>query len=73
MTAPRTPSWPLDFDFFELLDAVTIARSRKHIQAFYDTSEIGELPGTAPAAVDSYAALPDLQGCPGFNDDLRSS
>ncbi|WP_211252295.1 helicase-related protein [Marinobacterium jannaschii] len=34
----------LDFDFFELLDAVTIARSRKHIQTFYDTSEIGQFP-----------------------------
>ena len=32
----------LDFDFFELLDSVTIARSRKHIQAFYDTTEIGK-------------------------------
>src|SRR5689334_21778851 len=31
----------LDFDFFELLDSVTIARSRRHIQAFYDTTEIG--------------------------------
>ena len=27
----------LDFDFFELLDSVTIARSRRHIQTFYDT------------------------------------
>ncbi|MCV5480545.1 hypothetical protein OFN48_34910, partial [Escherichia coli] len=27
----------LDFDFFELLDSVTIARSRKHITTFYDT------------------------------------
>jgi len=34
----------LDFDFFELLDSVTIARSRKHIQTFYDTSEIGQFP-----------------------------
>lgn len=34
----------LDFDFFELLDSVTIARSRKHIQSFYDTSEIGTFP-----------------------------
>lgn len=34
----------LDFDFFELLDAVTIARSRKHIQAFYDTTDIGPFP-----------------------------
>mgnify|MGYP005842848227 CR=1 FL=1 len=34
----------LDFDFFELLDAVTIARSRKHIETFYDTKDIGEFP-----------------------------
>jgi superfamily II DNA or RNA helicase len=43
----RTPSAilsSLDFDFFELLDAVTIARSRRHITTFYDTKEIGEFP-----------------------------
>ncbi len=34
----------LDFDFFELLDSVTIARSRKHIQKYYDTKEIGPFP-----------------------------
>ncbi len=34
----------LDFDFFELLDAVTIARSRKHIENFYDTRDIGRFP-----------------------------
>ena len=27
----------LDFDFFEVLDSVTIARSRKHIERYYDT------------------------------------
>ncbi len=34
----------LDFDFFELLDSVTIARSRKHIETFYDTKDIGTFP-----------------------------
>jgi hypothetical protein len=34
----------LDFEFFELLDRVTIARSRKHIEAHYDTAEIGTFP-----------------------------
>lgn len=34
----------LDFDFFELLDSVTIARSRRHITTFYDMKEIGEFP-----------------------------
>lgn len=34
----------LDFDFFEVLDSVTIARSRKHIEKYYDTAEIGKFP-----------------------------
>ncbi len=34
----------LDFDFFRLLDAVTIARSRKHIQQYYDMTDIGTFP-----------------------------
>lgn len=34
----------LDFDFFELLDSVTIARSRKHIEKYYDMAELGEFP-----------------------------
>lgn len=34
----------LDFDFFELLDSVTIARSRKHIEKYYNVSEIGKFP-----------------------------
>ena len=34
----------LDYDFFELLDSVTIARSRKHIQTFYGTRDIGSFP-----------------------------
>lgn len=34
----------LDFDFFELLDSVTIARSRKHIEKYYDIAEIGKFP-----------------------------
>ncbi|MDD4428981.1 MAG: helicase-related protein [Paludibacter sp.] len=34
----------LDFDFFELLDSVTIARSRKHIEKYYNMAEVGEFP-----------------------------
>lgn len=34
----------LDFDFFEVLDSVTIARSRRHIEKYYDTTEIGKFP-----------------------------
>jgi len=41
---PRAILDALDFDFFELLDSVTIARSRRHIQTFYDTKDIGHFP-----------------------------
>lgn len=34
----------LDFDFFTMLDSVTIARSRKHIEKYYDTAAIGKFP-----------------------------
>lgn len=34
----------LDFDFFELLDSVTIARSRRHIERYYNTADIGKFP-----------------------------
>lgn len=34
----------LDFDFFELLDSVTIARSRKHIERYYNAEKIGKFP-----------------------------
>lgn len=34
----------LNFDYFKLLDLVTIARSRKHIEKYYDTTDIGKFP-----------------------------
>ncbi len=34
----------LDFEFFEVLDQVTVARSRKHIQRHYDMSALGPFP-----------------------------
>ena len=34
----------LDFDFFEVLDSVTIARSRRHIEKYYNTEQIGRFP-----------------------------
>ena len=54
----RTPAAileSLDFDFFELLDSVTIARSRKHIQKFYDTRDIGPLSPTGTNPCHSIA------------------
>lgn len=57
----------LDFDFFELLDSVTIARSRKHIERFYDTSEIGSFPERLkPLAF--HPPLTDRSDVIGFND-----
>lgn len=57
----------LDFDFFELLDSVTIARSRRHIQAFYDTSKIGVFPKRLkPLSVRE--PLSDLTDVPTFNE-----
>ncbi|OLT43328.1 helicase [Serinicoccus sp. CNJ-927] len=57
----------LDFDFFELLDSVTIARSRKHIQAFYDTTEIGVFPKRRPP-ISIREPLTDLPEAPSFNE-----
>jgi len=34
----------LGFDYFKLLDMLTIARSRKHVQRYYGTSETGQFP-----------------------------
>ena len=33
-----------DFDFFRILDQVTVARSRSHIQRYYDAAAIGPFP-----------------------------
>lgn len=38
----------LDFDFFTMLDSVTIARSRKQVESHYNTSEIGKFPERMP-------------------------
>ena len=44
----------LDFDFFEILDSLTIARSRKHITTYYDTTDIGKFPErNKPVSVQS--------------------
>ena len=57
----------LDFDFFELLDSVTIARSRKHIQKYYDTSEIGTFPTRLPP-VSKQPPLTDLKDAISYNE-----
>jgi len=47
----RAPSRLLDmlgFDYFKLLDLLTIARSRKHIEKYYGTAETGRFPDRLP-------------------------
>ena len=47
----RTPSRlveMLGFDYFTLLDHLTIARSRRHIQKYYGTQETGRFPDRRP-------------------------
>ena len=57
----------LDFDFFELLDSVTIARSRKHIEKYYNTSDIGKFPKRLPP-ISLRPCLTDLSGEINYND-----
>src|SRR5699024_897158 len=57
----------LDFDFFELLDSVTIARSRKHIAKYYHTSAIGKFPERLPP-VSLRPTLTDLNDAINYND-----
>lgn len=56
----------LDFEFFELLDSVTIARSRKHIEAHYDTSSIGTFPTRRPP-ISFRPPLTDREDVPPFD------
>lgn len=57
----------LDFDFFDLLDSVTIARSRRHITTFYDTKEIGDFP-TRRKPLSFHSPLTHRQDVIGFNE-----
>lgn len=57
----------LDFDFFEVLDSVTIARSRKHIQKYYDTSEIGTFPERLKP-ISLSPKLTDLESAINYNE-----
>lgn len=57
----------LDFDFFEVLDSVTIARSRKHIQKYYDTSDIGTFP-TRLKPISLRPPLTNLKKATNYNE-----
>ena len=56
----------LDFDFFELLDSVTIARSRKHIEKYYDTTDIGKFP-TRKKPISLRPVLTNLESATNYN------
>ena len=57
----------LSFDFFEVLDSVTIARSRKHIEQYYDTTDIGKFP-TRLTPIARRPHLTDLDSAINYND-----
>ena len=57
----------LSFDFFEVLDSVTIARSRKHIEAYYDTAAIGRFP-TRLTPISRRPSLTDLPCAINYNE-----
>ena len=57
----------LSFDFFEVLDSVTIARSRKHIEQYYDTTDIGKFPERLKP-ISRSPKLTDLPTAVSFND-----
>jgi len=50
-----------NFDFFKLLDSVTIARSRKHIEKYYDINKIGKFPNRLKP-VTHHAVITSIEG-----------
>lgn len=56
----------LSFDFFEVLDSVTIARSRKHIEAYYNTETVGKFP-LRLAPISRRPSLTDLPTAINYN------
>ncbi len=57
----------LSFDFFEVLDSVTIARSRKHIEQYYDMADIGKFP-TRLTPIPRRPDLTDLDSAINYNE-----
>jgi len=67
--AERTPAQLIEmlgFDYFTLLDLITIARSRKHVERYYGTTETGRFPDrlrpiNIKSEVDSAAQFPSIR------------
>ncbi|MDA8118893.1 MAG: helicase-related protein [Gammaproteobacteria bacterium] len=74
--ADRTPSQLIEmlgFDYFTLLDLLTIARSRKHIEKYYGTAETGRFPDrlkpiNIKADVDRAGEFPSIRE---INNEIR--
>ncbi|MCZ2343090.1 MAG: ATP-dependent helicase [Bacteroidales bacterium] len=74
--AERRPARLMDmlgFDYFQLLDLLTIARSRKHVEKYYGTAETGKFPErltpiNIKANVDLSSQFPPIAE---INDDIR--
>ena len=56
-----------NFDFFKLLDSVTIARSRKHIEKYYDINKIGKFPNRLKP-ITHHADITDIKGFIGITE-----
>jgi len=61
-----------NFDFFKLLDSVTIARSRKHIEKYYNMNEIGKFPERLkPISISSEITdIPDFMSVKEISETL---
>lgn len=56
----------INLEYFKLLDALTIARSRKHIEKYYDINDIGKFPTrlkpiNIKSNIDMYVEFPSMQ------------
>lgn len=63
----------LNFDYFKLLDLLTIARSRKHVVKYYGGDEVGDFPTRAKpinikSDIDALGEFPELRE---INRDIR--
>jgi len=57
----------MDLDYFKLLDTVTIARSRRHIEKYYNLDEIGKFPERLPPQ-NRYSEIDTLKEFPAIGE-----
>lgn len=64
----------IDLDYFQLLDTLTIARSRRHIEKYYNLEEIGDFPErltpkNVKSEIDTQGMFPPLEA---INNSISS-